>query len=108
MSILIISSRTRSAETIEIRSAIAFIAVKTSDEIANCNWLAKRAARIMRSGSSEKEFSAVFGVRKIFAAKSASPLNGSINSGEALVSSSAIALTVKSRRSKSPVMVSPY
>ena len=91
-----------------MRPAISFIACKTSGAISNSNWLANLAARIMRSGSSEKEFSALVGVRKTFFAKSSSPLNGSMNSGVFVVSSSAIELTVKSRRDKSPLIESPY
>ena len=56
----------------------------------------------MRSGSSLKEFSGVFGVRRTLFAKSISPPYGSMNSGVAPVNSSAIELTVKSRRDKSP------
>ncbi|CAB4948920.1 unannotated protein [freshwater metagenome] len=105
---LVNSSRIRSAEIMEILPAIPFIACKTSGAISKPNWLAKRAARIIRSGSSEKEFSAVVGVRNIFCAKSAKPLYGSINSGTLVVNSRAIALTVKSRRDKSPSIFSPY
>ena len=105
--IFVNSSRTRSAEIIEIRPAISFIACKTSGAISKPNWLANRAARIMRSGSSENEFSALVGVRKIFFAKSSKPLNGSMNSGTFVVNSSAIAFTVKSRRDRSPSIFSP-
>ena len=104
---LVNSSRIRSAETIEIREAISFIATSVDSSISKFNWLAKRAARIMRSGSSEKDCSGVTGVRKICLAKSASPLNGSMNSGVGVVSSSAMQLTVKSRRDKSPAILSP-
>ena len=56
----------------------------------------------MRNGSSLNESPGRPGVRKIFAAKSCNPLNGSMNSGASPVNSSAIELTVKSRRDKSP------
>ena len=46
-------------------------------------------------------------MRRIFFAKSSIPPNGSINFGSFVVNSSAIALTVKSRRDKSPSIVSP-
>ena len=98
----------RSAEIIEILPDISFIACRTSGAISKSSWLANRAARIMRSGSSEKEFSAFTGVRKTLFAKSSKPLKGSINSGVFVVSSSAIELTVKSRRDKSPSIESPY
>ena len=62
----------------------------------------------MRSGSSLKESFGFPGVRKTFLARSANPLNGSINSGASPVSSSAIELTVKSRRAKSPRISFPY
>ena len=90
-----------------MRSVIDFMADKTSGAITKSNWLAKRAARIKRSGSSEKDCSALLGVRSNFFPKSSRPLNGSINSGFSDVSSSAIALTVKSRRDKSPLISLP-
>ena len=51
------SSRTRSAEMISIRPAIAVIAATTSGATVKPSWAANRAARIIRSGSSEKESS---------------------------------------------------
>ena len=51
------SSRTRSAETMSMRSAIAFIAATTSGATSKSSCAAKRAARIIRSGSSEKDSS---------------------------------------------------
>ncbi len=101
------SSRTRSAEIIEIRLVIVDIAVKTSESISKLSWLANRAARIMRSGSSLNDCAALTGVRSTFFTKSSNPPYGSINSGSLPVSSSAIELTVKSRRDKSPSIVSP-
>ena len=102
------SSRILSAEIIEIRPAISLIAVITSSSKVKSSCAAKRAARIMRSGSSLNDCSARDGVRIIFFAKSSIPLNGSINSGVSVVSSNAIALIVKSRRDKSPSIESPY
>ena len=59
----------------------------------------KRAARIMRRGSSVKETSGDRGVRSLFAARSATPSNGSTRARSG--SERAIALTVKSRRARS-------
>ena len=67
----------------------------------------KRAARIMRSGSSLNESVAAPGVRSTRFARSVTPLKGSINSGVGVVNSSAIAFTVKSRRPRSPIIESP-
>ena len=63
-----------------------------------------RAARIMRNGSSLKLISGDNGVRKTLPIKSAMPLKGSTKTGESDVTSSAIALIVKSRRDKSSWM----
>ncbi len=48
---------------ISIRSAIAVIAATTSGSTVKPSWAANRAARIIRSGSSEKESSGRPGVR---------------------------------------------
>ena len=98
----------RSAEIMLMREAKFFIDSITSGAISKPNCDAKRAARIIRNGSSLKESSALPGVRKTFAAKSCNPLNGSIKTGASPVNSSAIAFTVKSRRDKSPSIESPY
>ena len=103
----VISSRIRSAEIISNRFAISFIATITSGAISKLSWLAKRAARNMRSGSSLNESSGVPGVRNTLFAKSARPPNGSINTGFSPVSSSAIEFTVKSRRERSPSIEVP-
>ena len=66
---------------------------------------AKRAARMIRRGSSSKDCSALTGVRRIPAARSARPPQGSTSSRSG--SRSAMALTVKSRRVRSPSSVSP-
>ena len=104
----VISSRIRSAEIISSRLAISFIATTTSGAISKLSWLAKRAARNMRSGSSLNESSGLPGVRRTFFAKSTRPSNGSINTGSFPVSSSAMELTVKSRRERSPSIEFPY
>ena len=91
-----------------MRCANSLIEVKTAGSISKSNWLAKRAARIMRSGSSLNESLGRPGVRRVFSAKSFKPLNGSMNSGLSVVNSNAIALTVKSRRDKSPLILLPY
>ena len=62
----------------------------------------------MRSGSSLNESLGRPGVRRVLSAKSCKPLNGSMNSGLSVVNSNAIALTVKSRRDKSPLISLPY
>src|SRR6185436_12351763 len=66
---------------------------------------ANRAARIIRSGSSLNEDSGAAGVRIDAAARSARPPYGSTNVLPGM--DTAIALTVKSRRIRSPSSVSP-
>ena len=56
------SSRIRSADTMAIRSAIAVIASITRGAGWNTSWEVNRAARIIRSGSSENDCSGVPGV----------------------------------------------
>ena len=63
----------------------------------------KRAARIIRSGSSENDSSGVSGVRRIPAARSAAPPCGSTSRGSEVPTSSAMEFTVKSRRARSSV-----
>lgn len=99
------SSRTRSADTISIRAAISVMAVTTSGATAKSSWAANRAARIIRRGSSENDSSGVPGVRSTRPARSARPPWGSMNSFSG--SATAIALTVKSRRTRSSSMESP-
>ncbi len=67
------SSRTRSAETMSIRSAMSRMAATTSGATSNPSWAENRAARIIRSGSSLNDSSGVPGVRSTRAAKSRSP-----------------------------------
>ena len=88
-----------------IRSAIAVIAATTGGSTVNPSWAAKRAARIIRSGSSEKESSGVPGVRRSPCARSTTPPYGSTNARDGR--RTAIALTVKSRRRRSPSSESP-
>ncbi len=89
-----------------IRSAIAVIAVTTAGSGVNPSWAAKRAARIIRSGSSENESSGVPGVRITLFATSAIPPYGSTNWCDG--SRIAIAFMAKSRRARSPSRLSPY
>ena len=91
-----------------MRCAKSFIDSITSGATSKPNCDAKRAARIIRKGSSLNESPGLPGVRKTLAAKSCKPLYGSMNSGFSPVNSSAIELTVKSRRDKSPSIESPY
>ena len=71
----------------------------------NPSWETNRAARSIRSGSSENDSCGVAGVSSTLASSAATPPAGSTNFCP--VSSNAIALTVKSRRTRSPSMVSP-
>ena len=96
----------RSADTIDSRDAMARIAACTSPATVNPSRAANRAARRMRSGSSEKESSGRPGVLITFSRSAASPPNGSTSSNEG--SRAAIALIVKSRRSRSATSDVPY
>ena len=58
---------------ISIRPAIAVIAATTSGATVKPSWAAKRAARIIRSGSSENESSGAPGVRSTRSARSTTP-----------------------------------
>ena len=71
------------------------------------NWLINLAALIIRSGSSLKESSGFPGVFINLFCRSLTPLNKSIKVGSSVVSSSAIALIVKSRRNRSSSMLLP-
>ena len=81
------------------------MAFMTSRSTSRPSWALKRAARMMRSGSSSKDCSADTGVRRLPSARSARPPQGSTRAicGRRI----AIALTVKSRRVRSPSSVSP-
>ena len=59
---------------------MASIAAVTSGWASNPSWATKRAARIIRSGSSPKEMAAATGVRNVWDARSASPPCGSAKS----------------------------
>ena len=89
----------------EIRSAMAVIAVTTAGSTVNASCAANRAARSIRSGSSEKESSGRPGVRSNRFARSTTPPYGSTNSRPG--SETAIAFTEKSRRPRSPARESP-
>ena len=84
---------------------MSVIAASTSGATVKPSWETNRAARIIRSGSSAKDSCGVPGVRSTLAARSDSPSCGSTNSSEG--SRSAIALTVKSRRTRSSARLSP-
>ena len=84
---------------------MSVIAAIVSSATVKSSWAANLAARIIRSGSSENETCGAPGVRRIRAARSSSPPNGSTNARPGSVS--AIALTRKSRRARSPSRVSP-
>ncbi len=94
------SSRMRSAETIVIRPAMSVMALTTSGAGAKPSWDVNRAARSIRSGSSENDNSGAAGVRITWSARSSRPLNGSSSSPVAI--DIAMAFTVKSRRTRSP------
>ena len=102
---MLISACTRSAETISIRAAMSTTACRVAASTVKPSWAANRAARIIRSGSSSNDRSGAIGVRSTPRDRSVSPSNGSTNvrSGRR----TAIALTVKSRRDRSPSSVSP-
>ena len=74
ITVLMNSSLIRSAEIIESRSAIDFIATRTASSMVNPSCAAKRAARNIRSGSSEKESSGELGVRNTRFKRSVTPL----------------------------------
>ncbi len=89
-----------------IRSAMSVIAATTSGATVKPSCAAKRAARIIRSGSSENESSGRPGVRSTRWARSTTPSKGS--SSRCSGRTSAIEFTVKSRRARSPTSESPY
>ena len=88
-----------------MRSAISLIASWTSGATRKPSLDANRAARIMRNGSSPKDTSAGAGVRSTPSARSRNPPHGSTNSPATM--STAMALTVKSRRTRSSSIRSP-
>ena len=101
------SACTRSAVMRPSSAAIAVIAATTRGAGVNPSCATNRAARSIRSGSSANDSSGVAGVSSTPLASAASPPNGSTNARRPPVSSTAIALTEKSRRSRSSSMVSP-
>ena len=92
------SIKERSTEIFSSKGACAAIAVNVSGSISKSRLAAKRKPRIIRSASSLKRSAGFPTARNNLASKSAKPLNLSIIKP---VSSSAKALTVKSRRFKS-------
>jgi hypothetical protein len=95
----------RSAEMISMRPAMSRIAETTAGSTVKPSCAANRAARIIRSGSSENESSGRPGVRSSPCARSTTPPNGSTKSRDR--TRTAIAFTVKSRRPRSPSRLSP-
>ena len=85
---------------------MSVIAATTAGSTSKSSWAANRAARSIRSGSSENESSGVPGVRSTPRARSARPPYGSTSARPGSVI--AIAFTVKSRRPRSPSSVWPY
>ncbi len=102
---MVSSSRTRSADTMPRDGARAAAAARVAGSTSKPSWEAKRAARIIRKGSSPKLRSGSMGVRSRPPARSTRPSNGSTNSIAGR--RTAIALTVKSRRARSPSSESP-
>jgi len=95
------SWRMRSADTICSRSFIDTTAETSAASGSKPSVATNRAARSMRNGSSLKLSCGDNGVRSRLEFRSSSPPCGSTMRGAAEVSSSAIALMVKSRRDKS-------
>ena len=85
---------------------MSVIAFTTEGSTVKPSWAANRAARIIRSGSSENESSGRPGRAQHSALRSSRPPNGSSKLLSGRVT--AIALTVKSRRPRSPARLSPY
>ena len=84
-----------------MRPAMSVMARTTPGSTVKSSWAAKRAARIIRSGSSEKDSSGrAGGAQHLRARGRSTPWNGSSNFRSGRVT--AIALTVKSRRPRSP------
>ncbi len=88
-----------------IRAAMAVIAATTSGATSKPSWAANRAARIIRNGSSPNDSSGGPGVRSRRRTRSSRPPNGSTKVSDG--SSTAIALTVKSRRRRSSSRLVP-
>ena len=96
----------RSADTMARRCPPVTTASTSSGTGSRPKRATNRAARSIRNGSSPKLISAVSGVRRTRPARSAAPPCGSTSAGpaERPVTSSAIALIVKSRRARSSSM----
>ena len=95
------SLRMRSGDTILSRSCMLFTASTSSATGSSLSVEINRAARIIRNGSSLKLSVGESGVRNTRAIRSVAPPYGSTSTGCSAVTSSAMALTVKSRRDKS-------
>ena len=102
---LVSSSRTRSALTMRMRSAIRVIASTVASSTAKPSCAAKRAARSIRSGSSPNEISGLDGVVMIRSMRCSTPPDGSTRRTSGTRRASAF--TVKSRRRRSPSSESP-
>ena len=70
---MLISVMIRSPETISIRRRLRSMASNVSASMSNPSCVAKRTARIMRSGSSEKVMSGSHGVRMMQSSRSSIP-----------------------------------
>ena len=88
-----------------ISSRISPIAASTRGSAVKPSWLTNRAARIIRSGSSAKDSCGVAGVSSRRLASADSPSYGSMK--RLVDKSTAIALTVKSRLTRSSSIESP-
>ncbi len=103
------SVRTRSAVIRSICPDISTIASCTRGASVKPSCETKRAARSIRSGSSLNEISGAAGVSRTPARSASIPFNGSTNSNVPVPSTrTAIAFTVKSRRTRSSSSVVPY
>ena len=102
------SAATRSAVIRPSCGAICCIAAPTRGAVVKQSCETKRAARSIRNGSSPNDTSGADGVSSTLARSAANPPTGSRNSaGPSAVMRTAIALTVKSRRTRSPSRLSP-
>ena len=93
------SSAMRSPEIIRMRSRLRCSASKVSGSISKLSCVAKRMARIIRRGSSEKVISGSSGVAIMRSSRSQMPSKGSTSSPKrSALRQTARALMVKSRR----------
>ena len=102
------SVRTRSTVMRSISPVISAIARNTRGASVNPSWETNRQARSMRNGSSAKDCSGAAGVSRTPTSRASIPFRGSTNSWRPSgCRRTAMALTVKSRRIRSPSRVSP-